>query len=208
MKVRTILATVALCAVMIGIWSFIEYSNTSRRAALGISMELARKMMGPSGVNFKLSHTSFLDSFARDKFYVVMEFKNPGAGDKLQEVFFFDAFGGKPQMEWSYSVLNNLAKLKVSEGTFIDAGNAQIERKGQGFEMPIALTPVEWNFQGETIERLGHQGVPMLVSVEEHPELKPFRIDGLTDSGDCLAEFPSKDDALYCAKVLEIKLTN
>ncbi len=162
--------------------------------------------MGPSGVNFKLSNISFLDSFARDKFYVVLEFKNPGAGDKFQEVFFFDAFGGKPRMEWSYSVLNNLARLKVNEGTFIDDSNTRIQRKGQDFEMSIAMSPVEWNIQGETIERLGSQGVEMSVSLEGHPEVKPFRIVGLTDLGDCLAEYSSRDDALHCAKVLEIKV--
>jgi len=169
-------------------------------------MDLARKTMGPSGVDFDLINTSFLDSSERDEFYVALDFKHRNAGDRLQVVFLFDAEDGQPRMEWDYSVFNNLAKLKVNGGAFVDDDNARIQRRGEGFDMPIALTPVDYQHQAETIARLCQQGVQMLVSIEGHPELKPFRIVGLTNLGDCLAEYPSRDDALRCAKVLEIKV--
>ena len=78
--------------------------------------------------------------------------------------------------------------------------------KGRGFELPIALTPVEWQYQAETIARLGRHGVEMLVSIEGHPELKPFRIVNVNDMGEAVAEFSSANEALYCAKVLDIEL--
>ncbi len=170
-------------------------------------MELASKVSKPPGGPFELVQTSFMDSYANDVFYVVLDFRSPTAG-KLQEVFYFDTLDGKPGMEWSYSVFNNRARLIVSEGVFGDDGKSQVLSKGNGFEMPIALTPVEWQYQAETIKRLASQGVEMLISIEGHPELKSFRIASLTKSGDPLAEFPSRADALQCAKVLEIRLAN
>ena len=206
MKFRIIIAGAALLAALIGIRCLIQYAHSPRRAAVGIAMELASKMSKPPGGSFEMIQTSFLDSYDNDVFYVVLDFRDHTAGDKLQEVFYFDALDGKPKMEWSYSVFKNLTKLNVSDGAFVGDERAQIHRKGNGFELPIALTPVEWQFQAETIARLASQGVEMLVSIEGHPELKPFRIVGLTDLGDCLAEFSSRDDALLCAKILEIKV--
>jgi len=207
MKVRGILAVVAICAGIIGIWCHVHDSKSVRQVAVGKSLDLARDVMGPSGVNFKLRNTKFLDSYSSNDFYVALNYESPDAGDKLQEVFFFDASGGQPKMEWSYSVLNNLAKLEVDEGTFVDDGNSWIQRKEQYFERSIALTPVQWQFQAETIARLGREGVEILVSLERHPELKPFKIEKVTDAG-CLAKFSSMDDALGYSKILGIKLGN
>ena len=161
--------------------------------------------MGPVAKDFKLSNVRFFDSSASDKFYVALEFSGLRTGDKLQQVFYFDAFSGKPQMLWSYSVFNNLAKLKVNGGAFVDDGNSQIHQKGKDFEMKIALTPVAWQFQGETISRLGREGVELLISLEGHPELKPFRITTVTEAG-CTAAFSSMEDAFNCAKILGIKI--
>ncbi len=206
-KFRILLAAVALYAAIVGGRRLIEYSRESsvRWVAVQISKELAWKMMSPSGGDFDLTKTSFLDSYARETFYVLLEFKDRGTRDKLQEVFFFEAFGGKPRVKWSYSVLNNLAKLRVGEGAFCCDERSCIQRKGQGFEMSITLSPVEWNIQGETISRLREQGVEMLVSLEGHPELNPFRIANVTGFGNYLAEFSSKDDALACARIFGIK---
>ena len=206
MKFRIIIACAALLTALIGIRCLTKYVNSPRRSAAGIAMELSSKISKPPGGPFELIQTSFLDWYDDNVFYVVLDFKGHTPRDKLQEVFYFDALDGEPKMEWSYSVFNNLTKLNVSVGAFCDDGKSQIQRKGQGFEMSIALTPVEWQYQAETIMRLGYQGVQMLISVEGHPELKPFRIVGPTDSGDYLAEFSSRDDALQCAKILYIKI--
>jgi hypothetical protein len=206
MKFCIILAVAMLCAAIIGVVCIVEHAHSPKVAAVEISKELARKMMGPSAANFELNNTSFLDSYAETEFYVVLEFKSHGTGDKLQEVFCFDASGNKLQVEWSYSVLNNLAKLEINGGAFSDDGNSRIQQKGQGCEMQIALTPVDYQVQAETISRLGGQGTEMLVSVKGHPELKPFRIVSLTNSGDCLAEFSSIDDAVRYAGFLDIKI--
>jgi len=207
MKTRVIFAAAALCVVaIIGVKYLTKKSDPVKQAAVGISLELAEKMSSPPGGPFELINTSFLDSYAKDVFYVAMEYKGPNAGDKLQKVFFFDAVNGPPEMEWSYSIYRNMATLKVNEGAFADDGMSRIERKVNGFEMTLALSPVEWNFQGETIERLGRDGVEMLVSLEGHPELNPFRIVHLADGGNPLAEFSSMEDALNYAKILDIKL--
>jgi len=208
MKFRIIIVAMALLAGIIGVWCLTQYAHSPRRAAVGIATDLAGKISKPPGGPFKLIHTSFLDSYDKGVFYVMLDFKGHSSGDKMQEVFYFDAADGKPRMEWSYSVLNNLAKLNVSVGAFCDDGNSRIQQKGQDFKLPIALTPVADQYQAETIARLGRHGVQMSVSIERHPELKSFRIISVNDMAECITEFPSKEDALHCAKVLDIKLTN
>jgi hypothetical protein len=208
MKFRIIIVAAALLAAIVGIRCLTQYARSPRRTAVGIAMDLSGKMSKPLGAPFELIHTSFLDSYDKDAFYVLLEFKSHETPEKLQEVFFFDAVGHPPQMQWSYSVFNNLAKLIVSVGAFGDDGISRIHQTGDGFETPIALSPVEWNIQGETITRLASQGIEMLVSIEGHPELKPFKIVNLNDKGYPVAEFSSVNDALVCAKVLDIKLTN
>lgn len=169
MKIRIILAAVALCTVAIGVRYSVHHSRAARQVAVARSVEVAKQMMGPSDINFRLGNVRIFDSFDSDKFYVALKFASSGTGDKLQEVFYFNASSGQPRMEWSYSVLNNLAKLEVNEGAFVDNGNGQVRRKGQGFEMAIALTPVAWQFQAETISRLGREGVEMLTSLKGAP---------------------------------------
>ena len=208
MKFRIIIACAALLTALIGIRCLTKYVNSPRRSAAGIAMELSSKISKPPGGPFELIQTSFLDWYDDNVFYVVLDFKGHTPRDKLQEVFYFDAADGKPRMEWSYSVLNNLAKLNVSVGAFCDDGNSRIQQKGQDFKLPIALTPVADQYQAETIARLGRHGVQMSVSIERHPELKSFRIISVNDMAECITEFPSKEDALHCAKVLDIKLTN
>jgi hypothetical protein len=206
MRFRIIITATALVTTIIGIRCLLDYLHSPRRAAVGIAMELASKMSKPSGGPFELINTSFLNSYDKDAFYVVLEFESHEIPEKLQDVFFFDAVGHPPQMQWNYSVFNNLAKLNVSKETFCDDGKSQIQRKNRVFEMPIVFSPVEWNIHGETIQRLAQHGVEMLIFIEAHPELKPFRIAGLTDSGGCLAEFSSREDALDCAKILDIRI--
>jgi len=207
MKFRILIAAAALLAAVIGIRSLLQYLHSPKRAAVGIAMEVAGNMRKPPGDTFDLLHTSFLDSYAEEVFYVVLDFKGLTSGKKLQEVFYFDALDGKPKMEWNYSVFNNLATLNdVSVGAFDDEDHSRLQRKGQSFEFPIALTPVKYQCQAETISRLASDGVEMSVSIGGHPELKPFRIVNRKDQEDPVAEFSSADEARYCAKVLYIKL--
>ena len=206
MKFRILIAAAVLLAAVIGIQSFIHYLHSPRRAAVGIAMEVAGNMRKPPGDTFDLLGTSFLDSYAKEVFYVVVDFKGHTSGKKLQEVFYFDALDGEPKMEWNYSVFNNLATLNdVSVGAF-DGDDSRIQRNGQVFEVSIPLTPVKYQCQAETICRLLTDGVEMSVSIEGHPELKPFRIVNRKDQEDPVAEFSSADEARYCAKVLDIKL--
>jgi hypothetical protein len=114
MKFRNIIAGAAILAALVGIPCLTQYAHSPKRAAVWIAKDLASKMSKPPGGPLDLIQTSFLDSYDNNVFYVVLDFKGRTAGDKLREVFYFDARDGKPQMEWSYSVFHDQTPEKAT----------------------------------------------------------------------------------------------